>query len=489
MSFMGIDVGTSGTKAAAVSREGELIAQAHAAYSLKSAQPGWYALDPNEVWRAVKRVIRAVAAQAKHDPVEMICTSSLGESFVLLDAAGEPLADSPMYYDLRGDEQVTRLEASAPPKTWQRMVGLRPHRQQSLPKLMWLADHRPELLERTRRLQFYGDFVLAKLGAPHVTDGSLAFTSMMLDYRTCGWRREAVALSGIPQEILPEVRPTGTILEMIDPAAARELDLSKHVRLVLGGHDQMMCALGCGVTDSSSAANSMGTTDAITPVVRGTAHADALFASGFRLAPFSVMEDMYASSLYNLNGGALLKWFHETFSGAANDAAFARMEAGMPQEPTAITFLPNFSGRQDAAGPNSMCGAVLGMNYATTAPMLYKALLEGQAFELKMWLERFEADVGAIGGIQATGGAAKSDRTLQLRADIFEKPIARLKCREAGVLGNAMVCCVAAGMFESYAQAAARFVQVERVFDPNAERSARYAEAFEQHKERYRILG
>lgn len=489
MSYLGIDIGTSGAKAAAVDRNGNIIALAQGGYALKSEQSGWFELDPAEVWDRVKGIIRSVAAQTGGDDIEMICVSSLGESFVLMDEAGEPLANSAMFYDLRGDRQSEQLEAFAPSGVWMSMVGLRPHRQQSLPKLMWLAQHRPELLEKTKRLQFFGDYILTRLGAPHVTDASLAFTSMMLDFRSCQWRPEAVSFAGIAPEKLPEVHAAGTILGRIDSRIARELGLSEKVRLVLGGHDQMMCALGCGVVDEAAAANSMGTTDAITPVVRGTDCAQALFDSGFRLAPFSVMENMYASSVFNLNGGALMNWFHNTFGAGAGGEAFARMEAEMPDAPTEITFLPNFSGRQDASGSGGMTGAVLGLNYDVTAPMFYKALLEGQAFELKMWLDRFEAAVGGNRLLQATGGAAQSDKNLQLRADIFGKPIARISRCEAGVLGNAMVCCVAAGEYSGFAEAARHFVQVDRVFEPDAARAQRYAEAFEQYKHRYEVLG
>lgn len=487
MSFLGIDVGTSGAKAVAIGRDGRPIAQARRAYGLKSAQAGWVELDPREVWNSVRDAIREAAALAAEDPVEMICTSSLGESFVLMDSNGQPLCASPIYFDLRGEAQTERLRAYAPPERWMRMVGLKPHRQQSLPKLMWLVEHRPELFERATKLHFFADYILACLGAPHVTDASLGFTSMMLDFRSQNWRREPVALSGIPEDILPRVLPAGTDLGRVDARVAEELGLSRNVRLVLGGHDQMMCALGCGVTDSSLAANSMGTTDAITPLVRGTARADALFDRELRLAPFSAIEDMYASSVFNLNGGALLNWFHKTLGGG--EAQFARMEAEMPEDSGELIVLPNFGGRQDAANDQSMRGAFLGMDYDTTLPMLYRALLEGQAFELKMWLENFEAAMGAIECLNATGGASQSDKNLQLRADIFGKPIGRLRFQEAGTLGNAMVCCVAAGMFPNLADAAGHFVKINRVFEPRPESVSRYIERFERYRKYYKSLG
>lgn len=489
MSFLGIDIGTSGAKAASVDARGTIIALAQGAYALKSVQAGWYELDPAEIWKVVKELIQRVVAQTRDEEIEMVCVSSLGESFVLMDERGLPLANSAMYFDLRGEEQCQRLLSYGSTERWMSMVGLMPQRQQSLPKLMWLAEHQPKLLEKATRLQFFADYILAQLGAPHVTDASLAFTSMMLDFKNCKWMPEAVDFAGIDLEILPKVLPAGTVLGRIGSAAACETGLSEKVLLVLGGHDQMMCALGCGVVDETAAANSMGTTDAITPVVYGTDDAQALFHAGFRLAPFSVLKDWYASSVYNLNGGALLNWFHNTFNGGATSAAFARMEASMPEEPSQVTFLPNFSGRQNALGSGGMTGAILGLNYDVTVPVLYKALLEGQAFELKMWLERFEAAVGGRRVLQATGGAAQSDRSLQLRADIFERPIARIRQREAGVLGNAMVCSVAAGEYASYDEAAACFVQIDKTFEPDAGRSAQYVEAFEEYKRRYEVLG
>lgn len=184
-----------------------------------------------------------------------------------------------------------------------------------------------------------------------------------------------------------------------------------------------------------------------------------------------------------------MNWFHETFGSGANSNAFVQMEKAMPDEPTHITFLPNFGGRQNEVKANGMTGAILGLSYDVTLPMLYKSLLEGQAFELKMWLDRFETAVGGRRALQVTGGAAQSDKNLQLRADVFVRPIARISRREAGVLGNAMVCCVAAGEYNGFAEAAECFVQVDRVFEPNMDRVKYYAEAFAQYKTRYEVLG
>ncbi|MEF9972517.1 MAG: FGGY family carbohydrate kinase [Clostridia bacterium] len=493
MALLGIDVGTSGVKASAIDQMGKTLAYAHGAYALHTPEPGVFELSPDEVWRATGAVVSQVAAQADlaSDPISALCVSSLGESFVLFDDEGTVMGCSPMYFDRRGGEALEELLSRADEATWQEHTGLYPHIRQTLPKLMAWGKQHPARMEKVRKLHFFADYILSKFGAPHVTDASLAATSMMLDVNGCTWWDQAIKWSGMDAGIFPQVRRSGTDLGTINPGVAEQLGLKHTVRLILGGHDQMMCAVGAGIFDSATAANSMGTTDAVTPIMDRLSAAPALLRAGFRISPYAVRKGMYYSSAFNLNGGALISWFHQLFLGKdkmVGDVVYREMEASMREEPTSLILLPHFCGRQDAKGADAMTGAITGLTYEADRATLYKALLEGQAFEIKMWLDRFEEIGGKIECLHVMGGAARSDKNLQLRADIFKKTLKRLDNPEAGVLGDAMVAGVAMGAFSSLEEAGRRLVKTGRRFEPNLERHACYQERFCEYLRQYARL-
>jgi len=478
MSWLGVDIGTSSVKAAVVCADGRIGALGQRRYSLLNPGPGRYELDPRAVWDAARGAIWQAVQGSGGERVEAICSSSLGESFVLLDREGREICNSPMFYDQSGDEELGALLHQMDAGAWLRGAGLPPGRQLTLPKLMSLFRRQPELSRSAVRLNFFADYLIYKLGGPHVTDASLASTSMMLSYSARDWWDEALECGRIGRGLLPEVRPAGTDLGAVRGEIADQLGLDRGARLILGGHDQMMCAIGARVFDEGVAANSMGTTDAMTPLVAASPRAERTLDGGFRLSPFSAIPGLYYSSVYNLCGGAVNEWLAGALGAAGSGAAefYLRMEARMPEGPSPALFVPAFSGEGG--------GALMGLRFDTTLEDAYRALLEGQAFEIKRDLDRFEACCAPIRSIHAVGGSARSNVNLQLRADIFNKRIDRMAFDEAGVLGCAIVAGAATGGFKGVQATARALARLDAAFEPDGRRHERYLERFGEYLRR-----
>ena len=171
MSLLGIDVGTSGCKAAVFSEDGQALASAYEEYDYQRPQPGWAELDSQQVWACVQRTIAQVAQQARHDPIKALSVSSLGEAVVPVTRQREILGPSLLNFDARGAAYLPGLHKRIADERWYSINGNTPGNHYSLPKLKWLQQHQPDLYQRTDHFLHWSGFVSFMLGAE--ADGQL----------------------------------------------------------------------------------------------------------------------------------------------------------------------------------------------------------------------------------------------------------------------------------------------------------------------------
>ena len=186
MAILGLDIGTTGCKATVFSSGGEILSYAYEEYPIESPRAGWFELDPERVWRAAARVMQR-ANRDSTEAVQSICTSSLGEAFVCLSEHGDVLCGSMLYLDERGQQESEWIVETLGDARILKSTGHSPNSMYSLPKLLWLKKHRPEVYQQTRWLHFFGDYILYRLTGEHVTEYSLAARSLCFDVREKCW--------------------------------------------------------------------------------------------------------------------------------------------------------------------------------------------------------------------------------------------------------------------------------------------------------------
>jgi xylulokinase len=483
MSLLGIDIGTSGCKAGAFSADGHCLAEAYREYPTLHPQPGWAELDSRLVWQCVLDIIAETAAQTGADPVTALCASSMGEAMVPVTRDRQILGPSILSSDIRGAAAIQALKQKISQPDFYainpNILGIN----YSLPKLAWLRDNDARLFERADFFLLWGDMVGFMLGTDPVTSFSHANRTLLFDLRKEDWSDSLLRLAGIERSKLPKVMPGGAISGMVSNEMAARLGLPKNVPVVVGGHDQCCNSLGAGIVQAGRAVCGIGTFECITPTYDRIPATEPMLRHGLNIE-HHVLPGLYVSFLYN-QAGSLVKWFRNTFAGAdlklaGRDAnLYALLNDEMPEAPTRLLTLPYF----EMTGPPEFVvdasGVIAGLKTSTTRGEILKSIMECETF---YFVESLDA-LGRLGisatEFIATGGGARSDRWLQIKADIFGVPFTRPRITEGSVLGAALLAGLATGVFRDAAEGAKRFVRPDRVFEPDAGRHALYRERYE----------
>lgn len=484
---MGIDVGTTGCKAAVFSADGNCIANAYREYHIFHRQAGWAELDSREVISSVKDVIRETASAARaKDPVSALSISSMGEAMTPVSRQGQILGASILSSDIRGADLLTTafkdIDQAAFYQINPNILGIN----YSLPKLLWIKKNEPDLYNQADYFLLWADLVAFLLGCGPVTSYSLANRTLLFDLCREDWSDKLLTLAGIDRAKLPRPRPSGTIVGTISSKTADEFGLNKGAAVVLGGHDQCCNALGAGVIEAGSAVCGVGSYECITPVYDHIPDQNYMLKCGLNVE-HHLIPGRYVSFLYN-QAGLLVKWFRDTFAVAdrrlTNDASslYDKLTAEMPAEPTRLLVLPYF----DITGPpeyvTDASGAIIGLKTSTKRGEILKAIMECETFYFVASLKSLKNIGIDVAQIIATGGGARSDRWLQIKADILGIPVIRPVTTEAGILGAAILAGVATKIFNGFSEGIRQFVRRDRIFEPDMKHSLIYQERLEMYR-------
>lgn len=494
MSLLGLDIGITGCKAVAFGLDGATLAQAYREYPLYQPHPGWMELDPAEVWQAVCEVISRVTATAARDPVTALSVSTHGESVLPVDAAGRPLCRFITALDTRAGEQMRWWQEQVGKERLFRISGVPLHPMYTINKLMWLRQHEPAIFAAARRFLCMQDFVFYQLGLPPTMDYSLATRTMAFDVNHLAWSAEILELAQLDVQRLSRLLPSGSALGEVPAPAAEALGLGHGVVAVIGGHDQPAGALGCGAVAEGISMDSTGTVECIGVASRRLVLDRNLLAGNLPVSPHTA-PGMYMVMGYSATGGALLRWYRDTFGRAEQEEARGAgrnvydliLQQASPG-PSPVLILPHFVGSGTPWMDAASKGAILGLHLSTTRGQIIKAVLDSVSYEIKLSLDVMEAAGIAVRELRAFGGGAKSPLWLQTKADIYGKPVQAMDVTEAPCQGVAILAGVATGAFRSVDEGLSRMVRTARTYQPDAAAVQRYQERYAIFKQIYPTL-
>jgi xylulokinase len=495
VSFLGIDVGTTGCKAVAFSETGDVLGSAYREYDAAARSPGWAELVSAEVWGHVKACVAEVAATTSGDPIAALCVSSLGEAVVPVTKDRAILGPSILNFDSRGAEELAWLAGRIGSEELYATNGNTLGNHYSLTKIMWLRAHEPGVWDRTDHLLHWSGFVSFMMGAdPHV-DFSLANRTLLFDIHAQSWSERLLRTAGLDAAKLPRPVASCTEVGKVADSVAKELGLPRGVRIVAGAHDQCCNAVGCGVTEPGSAMYGMGTYLCIVPVYEAAALRAAPAARRAAMMRQGLNTEHHAapgrfvSFVYN-QGGALVKWYRDTFAVAERRQAVAEgrdvypeLFAELPEGPSSVLVLPHFTVTGPPRFVSDSAGLVAGLTLATSRGDILKGVLEGSTYYLKECVDGLP-EVGIdIRSYRAVGGGSRSDAWVGLSADIMNRPFHRPRVTEAGALGAAIMAATGTGGFGRIEEGALAMVHLDREFLPDPGRNAAYTERFERYRE------
>ena len=493
MSLLGLDVGTTGCKAAVFSTDGRMLAFSYREYDIRRPKPEWAEVDSAEVWSKVKETIREVAPSAKNDPVCALAVSSMGEATVPVTQDRQILGPSLLNFDGRGAEFLPDLAKRMDNERLYRINGNAVGNHYSLTKLMWIKQNQPDLYHKAYKFLHWSGFVCYMLGGEPAVDYSLANRTLLFDVDKEDWSDELFDWSGLDHEKLPRTAPSGTVIGKLNPHLADDLGLAGDIAIVTGSHDQCANGVGAGVVSEGQAMFGMGTYFTAMPVFSKRQPPEKMLQYGVNTEHHAA-PGLYVSFLYN-HGGSMFKWYRDTFAGLERQLAqesgksiYADLLAEMPPGPSKVMVLPHF----EQTGPPyfiaDSAGVIAGVKLGTSRAEILKAILESVLFYIRELLEPLPSVGIDIQSFRAVGGGSRSDAWPQISADILGKPFVRPATTEAGCLGAAIMAGTAVGVFSSMQDAAQGMVKLDKTYEPNLAMHRQYDGRFDLYKRIYPLM-
>ncbi len=492
MSLLAIDIGSSACKAVLFTVSGEILAQHASGYSPDFPRPSFAEMGPEKFWLAVCASCRAVAKDVA-DPVQALCLSSHGETFVAIDANGRPLAPAILNQDSRATGEADWCEQAIGRKRLFQITGLVAHPMYSIPKIIWLRKHRPDVFASTARFVTLIGYILQRMGLPPYVDYSLASRFLAFDIRNRSWSEEILNAAGLRKDRLPVPVPAGTIAGRLDSEVASDLGLPPGTLIVLGGHDQPCGALGVGVIGDGRVSDSIGTYECILAGSDTPSLTDAALAASLN-SYCHVVPDKFVTIAY-FPSGIMLRWLHdllytngsshvsaETLAENSEADRYSFLEAHAPEGPTGLCITPHLIGTCNPEFNPHARGVIAGLGPGTTRSQLYKGILEGLACELSLITEGLAEAAGDFADIYVTGGGSRSALGLQLRAALTGRRLHVMRSPEAVCLGTAILAGVAAGEYRDVREAVETVVHEITVLVPNPAIAASYAYQMNQYR-------
>jgi xylulokinase len=309
---------------------------------------------------------------------------------------------------------------------------------------------------------------------------SLAARTMAFNIHAMRWETDVLDAAGIDESIFATPAPAGSVVGEIPAATAKQLGLACGCIAVVGGHDQICAAFGAGIIRPGLACDSTGTVECITLCMSRAAVNPKMLKSNFCCSPH-VIPGLYTTLAFNFTGGSLLRWFRDNFASAEAEIArktgrdvYDVMLESASKKPTGLFVLPHFTTSGTPHFDPDAFGAIIGLKFDTGRDQITRAILEGVTLEIRANIELLKQAGAEVSELYAIGGGARSDYWLQLKADVFGRPVTALGVSEAGGLGAAMLAGLALGEYKSPAEAASICVKTKKRYTPDAKNKIYY---------------
>lgn len=506
LKIAGLDIGTTGCKCTVFDSEGKELGKAYRDYPVKRNASG-HEIDVNVLMESVYDVLSQIAD--KFDNIVGIGVTSFGETFVMTDEEGTPLAPAMLYTDPRGAKECKELvdyfgggrkgiEAIAT------ITGVTAHEMYGLPKMMWQKNHNPEIFAKCRHIFQMEDYVIFMMTGTAQIDYSLATRSLAFNINTLDWHEELFEAAGIDSSLMPKPVPTGTDAGCITVKASKRTGLSTNTHMISISQDQVAAAVGAGAFDGSVGVDGAGTVQCLTPVYDKMPAVADMIDGKYVIVPY-VIKGKYVTYAFSYTGGALMQWCTSTLAKKekelANEANMTineylegqyandrKSENIDPDCPSGMLLLPHFAGAATPYMDTGSKGALLGMTTATTTADIYRACMEGITYEMYLNYKNVLAQGAHPKKLHATGGGAHSAVWMQMKADMLGIPMVALKTVDAGTVGSAMLTGIAMGVFEDLTDAASHMVEETVTYEPRQEYHSAYMQMFTKYEKLYNAV-
>jgi xylulokinase len=450
--LLGLDVGTTSVKAVVYQTDGVAVAASSRPTPTHVPRPGWAFYRPDELWQTVVAAIRgALTDLSNPEEIASVAVASVGESGVLVDAAGVATTDSIAWFDVRTRPQARWLAERIGKDELFARSGLSLQPIFSLNKLLWHREHEPEAWARSVRWLMLADFIAYRLSGESATDLSLASRTLMLDLHRKCWHEGTLIQAEIDKNRLAPLVPGGTALGHVTADAAALTGLPVTAIVAAGGHDHVCGALAAGVTRPGQMLNSLGTAEALFLPTEQPLVALEVGRQGYTQGAHVVGGGYYAFA-GQYTSGASIEWLRDLL-GASNDpVAYEELIAGAERVPAGslgVLFLPHLRLASPPYDDPRSRGALIGLTMDAGRDAVTRAIFEGLALESRHTLEPLLAypQVTAPQSVVAIGGGTRNPLLMRVKASVSNLVYQVVRAEEATALGAALLGGLGAGVY------------------------------------------
>jgi len=493
---IGVDVGTSGTKAVAIDANGKLIASALVEYPLLTPKPGWAEQDPAEWKAAALSALKQIAHAPGVDAADVKGIGLTGQMHgsVFLDTHNNVLRNALLWCDNRTAAQCNAITAKVGERRLIEMVCNPALTGFTAPKVLWLRDNEPHLYEKVRRVLLPKDYVRWVLTGEYATDVADASGTLLFDVKNRTWHTELMSMLGIDPAFMPRAFEGPEITGTLSKGAAAFTGLPAGIPVVAGGGDQAAGGVGNGIVRKGVISSTVGTSG----VVFAFADAISLDPQG-RVHTFchSVPGAWHVMGVV-LSAGGSLRWFRDALCPTEKAIAaeigkdpyelIAEAAGTIPAGAEGLTFLPYLSGERTPHKDPYARGAFVGLSLKHTRAHMARAVLEGVAFAMRDSLEIMREMGVAIAQVRASGGGARSALWRQIQADVNKTPLVTTNIDEGPAYGAALLATVTTGLYKSVEEACDAIVRVVDECAPDPANAPVYDAWFSEYREAYTAL-
>jgi xylulokinase len=489
------DLGTSGNKATLYDLDGNLHVSSFYGYETYYPKTNWVEQSPEDWWKAVcvstKELLEKSGVSKKE--VQCVCFSAQMMGCLPVDDKGNPLRKTIIWADLRSVEQTKLIEDRIGIEKMYSITGHRISPAYSVEKILWVKDNQPEIYNKTYRMLHAKDFIIHKLTGNFVTDYSDASGMNLLDLNKKVWSDEIIDTIELRKDILPELHASTDIAGTVTKAVCDEVGLLEGTPVVIGGGDGSCAAAGAGVVEKGSAYNVIGSSSWI-----GLATEQPIYDKSMKTFNWVHLDkNLYSPCGTMQSAGYSYSWLKNTLCGleifearengiSPYDIINTKIENSKPGANN-LLFLPYLLGERSPRWNPDAKGAFVGLKITHTNDDIYRSVLEGVTFNLKVILDAF-TDHTPINEMIVIGGGAKGGVWLQILADIWQKPvIVPAYLEEATSMGAAVCGGVGIGAFSNFT-VAKKFNKIVKEIKPREEYKGLYNDLYSIFNKSYEAL-
>lgn len=482
---IGIDCSTTGAKAVVWSPTGEALSQERRTFPLSQPRPGWGEQNAEDWWTATMVAVQRAVQTVDTSRIAAVCVTHQRESFVCLDPNGNPLRPAMLWLDTRATDEVDRYGT----EDVHRVTGKPANPTPAWYKLLWLRTHEPDVMARIGQVLDVGGFLLHRLTGDFVTSWGSADPLGLVDLATFDYDDALLAAVGLDRSQVPALAAPGSVVGTITAEVADRLGLPRDLPVVSGIGDGQAAQLGTGITAPGRAYLNLGS-----GIVSGSFSNEYAWGREYRTLAAAV-PGSYTLETFMGGGTVNLTWFIEKFSGFDTQAlgldvsveqVLETAAAQLPPGSEGLLALPYWTGALTPYWDHDARGVLLGLTGRHGKSHVYRALLEGVAFEQRLLTTGAEEAMGTpISDVIALGGGSRSKVWCQIIADVMQRRVTVVREPESTCLGAGMLAAHAVGIHDSLSAAADAMSGTSAVFEPVEQTARAYDGLYDVYRDIY----